>query len=142
MKLEALYALIRRFEGLRLKVYKCPAGVWTQGYGHTGKEITSKTPPITREEAEDLLHRDAILYASSALKLSPILATDSYKLAAIADFNYNLGSTRYKASTLKRCVDRGDWEGAQEQLKKWVWGGGKKLPGLVARREAEGKLLG
>jgi lysozyme len=61
--------------------------------------------------------------------------------SAIADFCFNLGTTRYKASTLKRRVDAGDWPGAAEELAKWVWGGGQKLPGLVARRAAESLLL-
>lgn len=138
---ELLLAMIRKFEGLRLKVYRCPAGVPTIGYGHTGKEVHMAMSPITREVAEAMLQQDAAVFVLAASNLSPVLWFDEAKQAAIADFCFNLGTSRYKASTLKRRVDACDWEGAQEELQKWVWGGGKKLPGLVLRRQAEARLL-
>lgn len=139
---EALLALIRKFEGLRLKPYLCPAGVPTIGYGHTGPEVKLGSPPITRAFAERLLAEDAAVFYRAAGKLSPILWLEGdAKHAALADFCFNLGTSRYKASTLKRRVDAGDWQGAAEELGKWVWGGGKKLPGLVARRAAEASLI-
>jgi lysozyme len=140
--MKALLDLCRRFEGKRLKAYFCPAGVLTIGFGHTGTDV-KKGMVITNEQAEALLRADAEIFVRAAMKLSPVLALPWHadRLAAIADFNFNLGSTRYKASTLKRCIDRGDWEGAKHQLRKWVFGGGRKLPGLVLRREAEAALL-
>ncbi len=141
MNLEPLYTLIRKFEGLRLKVYLCPAGVPTIGYGHTGPDVAMSVKPITVAQAEAYLVADVAKFIGATLRLSPILAQHPDKLCAIADFCYNLGAGRYKASTLKRCVDRGDWEEASIQLDKWVWGGGKKLPGLVARRKAEAVFL-
>lgn len=139
---EALLALIRRFEGLRLKPYLCPAGVPTIGYGHTGPDVRLDMSPISEEEAEALLRRDAEVFYRAAGKLSPILWLEGEaKHSAIADFCFNLGTTRYKASTLKKRVDVGDWQGASEELMKWVWGGGRKLPGLVARRKAEAELV-
>jgi lysozyme len=59
----------------------------------------------------------------------------------MTDFAYNLGVARYRASTLRKRVDAGDWEDAKEQLMLWVRGGGKVLPGLVKRRKAEAALL-
>lgn len=138
---ELLLAMIRKFEGLRLKVYRCPAGVPTIGYGHTGKEVHMAMAPITREVAEAMLQQDAAVFVLAASNLSPVLWFDEAKQSAIADFCFNLGTSRYKASTLKRRVDACDWEGAQVELQKWVWGGGKKLPGLVLRRQAEARLL-
>lgn len=138
---EALLALIRKFEGLRLKPYLCPAGVPTIGYGHTGKDVTLSMAPISEPVAEALMHQDAEVFMRAAGNLSPVLWFDEDKHAAIADFCFNLGSSRYKASTLKRRIDSGDWEGARDELAKWVWGGGRKLPGLVARRAAEAGLL-
>ena len=138
---ELLLALIRKFEGLRLKVYRCPAGVPTIGYGHTGKEVHMAMAPITKEVAEAMMEQDAAVFVMAASVQSPVLWFDEAKQAAIADFCFNLGMTRYKASTLKRKVNAGDWEGAQEELQKWVWGGGKKLPGLVLRRQAEARLI-
>lgn len=142
MIMEILLALIRRFEGLRLKPYRCPAGVPTIGYGHTGPDVRPGMPPISEPEAEALLQRDACIFHRAAGNLSPglWLAGDA-RHAAIADFCFNLGTTRYKASTLKRRVDVGDWIGAREELQKWVRGGGRILPGLVLRREAEAALL-
>lgn len=141
MILNPLYALIRKFEGLRLKPYRCPAGVPTIGYGSTGPDITMKTKPVTPEWAEQRMRSDADSFARAAMKLSPKISSDVDKLSAIADFCYNLGTTRYKASTLRRKIDAGRWEEAGRELEKWVWGGGKKLPGLVARRLAEKKLI-
>jgi len=141
--MELLLDLIRRFEGLRLKPYRCPAGVPTIGYGHTGADVRMDMPPISAPLAEAILRQDAATFHRAAGNLSPglLLAGDA-RHAAIADFCFNLGTTRYKASTLKRRVDAGDWIGAQEELQKWIWGGGKKLPGLVARRHAEALLVG
>lgn len=139
---EALLSLIRKFEGLRLKPYLCPAGVPTIGYGHTGADVRIGMPAISEPVAETLMQQDAAVFHRAAGKLSPVLWLEGdAKHSAIADFCFNLGTTRYKASTLKRRIDSGDWEGAQEELEKWVWGGGKKLPGLIARRKAEAMLL-
>ncbi|KAA3649403.1 MAG: lysozyme [Proteobacteria bacterium] len=139
---EPLLSLIRKFEGLRLKAYRCPAGVPTIGYGHTGPDVSMDMPPITAPQAEALMHQDADVFYRACGRLSPRLWLEGdAKHAAIADFCFNLGTTRYKASTLKRHVDAGDWQGAAEEMQKWVWGGGRKLPGLIARRAAEARLL-
>lgn len=139
---EFLLALIRKFEGLRLKPYRCPAGVPTIGYGHTGPDVRMDMNPISEEIAETMMHSDADVFYRAAGKLSPLLWLEGdAKHSAVADFCFNLGTARYKASTLKRRIDAGDWHGATEELQKWVWGGGKKLPGLIARRAAEAALL-
>lgn len=141
MSLDKLYVLIRRFEGLRLKPYLCPAGVPTIGYGHTGPEVTLSSLPFTPRLAEAVMLEDARSFVVAALKVSPNLATDSNRLSAIADFCFNLGMTRYMASTLRRKVRDGEWLDAADELQKWVWGGGRKLPGLVLRRAAEASLI-
>jgi lysozyme len=138
---EPLYRLIRHFEGLKLKPYLCPAGVWTIGYGSTGADITAKHPKVTAAWAEARMQADAARFVREALRASPILAKHPDKLCAIADFCYNLGSARYRASTLRRRINEERWEEAGEELMKWVWGGGRKLPGLVRRRIAERELL-
>lgn len=137
----ALPDLIRRFEGLRLRPYRCPAGVPTIGYGHTGPEVGIDSPPITRSLADAWLIEDAHRACIAALRASPILAGEDDRLAAIADFIFNLGAGRYRASTLRKRIDAGDWSGAADELGKWVWGGGRRLPGLIARRAAEAVLL-
>lgn len=136
---DALLTLIRRFEGLRLRAYFCPAGVLTCGYGSTGPDIKPDTT-WTKEQAEARMARDATTFAAATRKLCPGQSGDS--LAALADFAYNLGATRLAGSTLRRKVNAGDMQGARAELRKWVRGGGKVLPGLVLRREAEAALLG
>lgn len=72
----------------------------------------------------------------------PVLATESEgRLAAIVDFTFNLGAGRLQASTLRRRINQLDWAAAGKELRRWVYGGGKALPGLVARREVEAALL-
>lgn len=137
---EILLALIKRFEGCKLKAYLCPAVVWTCGWGATGKDVTKETI-WTQEKADSRLNQDALAFLIGASNESPVLWFDERKQSAIADFCFNLGMSRYKSSTLKRKVNAGDWEAAQEELQKWVWGGGRKLPGLVLRRQAEALLL-
>lgn len=138
---EPLLHLIRRFEGCKLKAYLCPAGVWTIGWGATGAEVR---PGLvwTQEQSDARLIQDASHFYYASGKLSPVLwLSGDDRHSAIADFCYNLGLGRYRASTLKRRVDAEDWDGVALELDKWVWGGGKKLPGLVARRKAEAALL-
>ncbi len=136
---ERALELAKKFEGLRLSSYKCPAGIWTIGYGHTGDVKPGQK--ISEEQAETLLQVDMIKAVNSALKYCPILALDQNKLASIGDFVFNLGEGRLKISTLRRRINEQNWSEARRELAKWVWGGGRKLPGLVLRRKAESILL-
>lgn len=138
MNLEVLYALARRFEGCRLTPYLCPAGVWTCGWGSTGVDVFPGRA-WTQAYADARLDQDAQRFARGTAILCPRLAGD--RLCAIADFAYNLGLGRLQASTLRRKLNAGDYAGARLELRKWVNGGGRKLPGLVLRREAEAALL-
>lgn len=140
--LEVAVALCKKFEGFSSTPYICPAGYPTIGYGTVYKpnkeRVTMDHLPVTKEEAEEWLVEELKNnYMVGVLKASPLLFKYPYKLAAITDFAYNLGIARYKASTLKKRVDAEDWEGAKVELAKWVNGGGRKLPGLVKRRQAE-----
>lgn len=146
---KAAINLAKRFEGFERKVksgieitavpYICPAGFWTIGYGHL---CDSKHPPITEAEAEGYLARDLQTALAATLRYCPVLATQTDgRLAAIVDFTFNLGAGRLQTSTLRRRVNQRDWVAAELELRRWVYGGGKILPGLVARREAEIALL-
>jgi lysozyme len=96
----------------------------------------------TQEYADKRLEQDAIRFAVGAIALCPGLATESNKrLSAIVDFAYNLGLGRLKASTLRKKINAESWQAACSELRKWVWAGGKKLAGLILRREAEAVLL-
>lgn len=138
MNLAQLFALIKRFEGCRLMPYLCPAGVWTCGWGSTGADVYPGRA-WTQEYADKRLEIDAQQFAADTMRLCPGLDTRS--LCALADFAYNLGTSRLAASTLRKKVNARNWTGARIELKKWVNGGGRILPGLVLRRAAEAALL-
>lgn len=138
MDLSALYVLIRRFEGCKLTPYYCPAGVLTCGWGSTGPDVFPGRA-WTQEYADSRMLMDAQKFARGTLALCPSLS--DRRLCALADFSYNLGLGRLKASTLRRKANAGDWSAVPAELRKWVNGGGRKLPGLALRREAEIALL-
>ena len=136
---QAAIDLAKRFEGFERKAkcgieitavpYICPAGFWTIGYGHL---CDPKHPPITEAEAEVYLARD----------LQTALATEPEgRLAAIVDFTFNLGVGRLQTSTLRRRINQREWSATERELRRWVYGGGQVLPGLVIRREAEAALM-
>lgn len=138
--------LCRHFEGFSAKPYLCPAGYWTQGYGTVNKPDGSTVKPtdlpVSRATAEAWLVGELRgVYILGVLQLSPQLIHYPEALAALGDFAYNLGVPRYRASTLRRRVDAGDWPAAKLELAKWTRGGGRVLPGLVRRRAAEIALL-
>ena len=145
---QAAIDLAKRFEGFcrvpksdpdRAYPYVCPAGFWTIGYGHL---CDAKHPPITIEEGELYLTADMGDALRATLRYCPVLATGSEgRLAAIVDFTFNLGAGRLQASTLRRRVNQRDWVGAAQELRRWVYGGGRVLPGLVLRRGAEASCL-
>lgn len=118
--------------------YLCPAGVWTCGWGSTGPDVVPGQA-WTQEYADRRLESDALKFARGVLVLCPLLRGGAH--AAIADFAYNLGLGNLRASTLRRRLNAGNMAGAAVELKKWIRGGGRVLPGLVARRAAEAALL-
>ncbi len=134
--LDELTALVKRFEGFSPVPYLCPAGYWTRGYGVLCRPDDGA---ITEPDAEAELAGLLPGYMVHALRLSSRL--EGERLVAITDFIYNLGPTRYASSTLRRRVNAADWPGARTEIRRWVFGGGRKLPGLVARRAVEATLL-
>ena len=146
---KAAIDLAKRFEGFERRAkrgveiaaipYICPAGFWTIGYGHL---CDPKHPPITEGEAEVFLAHDLQSALDATLRYCPVLATEPEgRLAAIVDFTFNLGAGRLQTSTLRRRVNQRDWVAAGQELRRWVYGGGRVLPGLVMRREAEAAWL-
>ncbi|MFB3926609.1 MAG: lysozyme [Syntrophales bacterium] len=133
--------LAKKFEGYRLKPYRCPAGILTGGWGHAFRK-GEKVRDLPEPEATEILHQDLSAAAISAFRQCPRLLLESEKRqGAIIDFTFNLGGGRLQASTLRRRINQGNWEEAARELRKWVYAAGRKLPGLVLRREAEAKLL-
>ncbi len=146
---KAAVDLAKRFEGFERKAqrgveitaipYICPAGFWTIGYCHL---CDPKHPPITEAEAEVYLARDLRTALAATLRYCPVLVTEPEgRLAAIVDFTFNLGAGRLQTSTLRRRVNQRDWSAAEQELRRWVYGGGRALPGLIARRDAEAALV-
>lgn len=138
-------ALMRRFEGLYLTPYLCPAGVASIGYGTTyyedGTRVTLHDPAITKERAEELLiWAVRTVYLPQVMRLCPGINSPN-RLAAIIDWTYNLGGSALKNSTMRRKINAGLWDDVPAEILKWVRGGGKVLRGLVIRREAEVILI-
>jgi len=153
--------LMHRFEGFRNKPYMCPAHIWTIGYGHVlyqeqirlpmvrveGKE----TPMIRREmplkaednraftktEIDELFRADVGTFERGVLRLVPGVVGRQGSFDALVSISYNFGLGNLQRSTIRMRANRGDWEGAADAFRVWTKGGGKVLPGLVKRREAE-----
>lgn len=130
--------LIKSFEGLRLHAYKCPAGVWTIGYGHT--KGVKKGDMITELKAETLLIIDLQSFEYTINKLVKVPLTQN-QFDALVSFVFNVGSANFQKSTLLRKLNNKDYNGAANEFGKWVYANKKVLPGLVKRREAEKELF-
>lgn len=145
LAVEVAQSLIRRFEGCYLSPYLCPAGIPTIGYGATyyedGTRVALTDQSISKERAEALLvWMVHTVYLPAVLKLCPSLDTPD-RLAAIIDFTFNLGSKNLSHSTLRRKLNKKDWEASKKELMKWTLAKGHRLKGLMVRREAESNLL-
>lgn len=125
--------LIKRFEGCRLKAYRCPAGVWTIGYGHTAGVKPGQT--ITQAEAEKLLLEDLVKYEKKVDKYS-VYRWKQNEFDALVSFAYNIGSIDQLTQHGTR--KKGDIPDHMTQYNK---AGGKVLEGLTKRREAEKALF-
>jgi len=127
--------LLKRFEGFSSTVYICPAGYPTIGYGHLVRSGESYTE-ISETEAEELLRKDVESAERAVLRLVNVPLTDG-QFDALVSFTFNLGSGAFQRSTLRRKVNRQAHAEVPDQLMRWVWAGGRKLNGLIRRRESE-----
>jgi len=157
--------LMHRFEGCRNKAYLCPAHIWTIGYGHVlyqdqirlpmarveGKEVAMirKEYPLraedarvwSKEEIDQLFRDDVQSFERGVLRLVPGCVGRQGAFDALVSFAFNAGLGNLQRSQIRMRANRGDWEGAAEALMDWTKGGGKVLPGLVKRRQAEKELF-
>lgn len=131
--------LIKRFEGCKLKAYRCAAGVLTIGYGHTGDDVYVGQQ-ISQEEAVALLNADLDKFVTGVEKLVTVDLNDN-QFSALVSLAFNIGLGNLKKSNLLKKVNAKDFIGALESWLKWNKAGGKVLKGLTARREAEKELF-
>lgn len=132
-------ALIKRFEGLRLDAYRCPAGVATIGYGSTGPHVRMGMT-ITPGEAERLLDQDLARFEVGVSAMIGSIPTSEDEFSAMVSLAFNVGLQAFATSTLLKRHKAGNKVGAANAFLSWVFANKKKLPGLVRRREAEREL--
>ena len=156
---------MHRYEGFRSRPYLCPAHIWTIGYGHVlyqeqirlpvvrveGKHIPMirREMPIraednrafTKAEIDELFRTDVGTFERGVLRLVPGVVGRQGAFDALVSFAFNAGLGNLQRSTIRMKANRGDWEGAAEAFMAWTKGGGRVLPGLVRRREAERTLF-
>lgn len=135
--------LLREFEGFRAKPYRCPKGKWTIGYGTTmieGSPVTPNTAPVTRLEAEELMQEDMVRFQDEFLRLIRVPLTVP-QLAGLTSFVYNIGTTKFRTSTMLKFLNAGRYDDAAGQFMVWVYVGLAKSNGLIRRRAREQALF-
>lgn len=131
--------IIRKWEGLQLTAYRCPAGVWTIGYGHTGPDVWDGKK-IDIFEANILLRQDVRTFEDSVNSAVKV-AMSQGMFDALVSFTYNVGGSNLRKSTLLKKLNAGKISEAAEEFGKWNKARRKVLPGLTARREDECRLF-
>jgi lysozyme len=153
--------LMHKFEGMRNRPYLCPAHIWTIGYGHVLYQEQIRLPVVrtpanptsmirkemplkpednrvwTKPEIDELFKVDVASFERGVLRLVPGVSGHQGRFDALVSFAFNAGLGNLQRSTIRMKANRGDWEGAAEAFMAWTKGGGKVLPGLVKRRQAE-----
>ena len=136
-------ALIRRFEGFRAAAYRCPAGSWTIGYGHTseaGAPVVRPGMRISEAEAREILARDVERFAAD-VRQALTQQLSNAQFSALVSFAYNVGTPAFRRSSVLKAVNAGRFDKVPAALKLWVKAKGRVLPGLERRRAAEVELF-
>ena len=131
-------SLIKKFEGCELEAYKCAAGVWTIGYGHT-KDVKEGNS-ITKEEAESMLVHELQEYCSD-VDIAVKVDLKQNEFDSLVSWTYNLGPTNLNSSTMLRVLNEGKHDEVPAQMKRWNKASGQVKEGLVRRREAEALMF-
>lgn len=137
--IETAAALIRQFEGCRLTAYRCPAGIWTIGYGHTAGVKAGDV--WAQAQADKALEQDIETYLKAVLIACPSLEHYPNRLAACISLAYNIGTGAFASSSVARYIRRGEYRAAADAFLLWVYAGKQKLPGLVTRRQREREVF-
>ncbi len=134
--------LIKRYEGLKLTAYKCPAGIWTIGYGHTFQ--VRKGDVITEIQATEFLKKD-VRHAQDAIVKHVTIDLEQSQFDALVSFIFNVGVGAFRNSTLLKMLNKGRYKAAAGQFNRWnkarVKGVLKPLRGLTRRRNDEAELF-
>lgn len=131
--------LIKQFEGYRGEAYRCQAGVWTVGYGHT--KGVGRWTRINPEQAEQYLGED-LKNAEGAVTSYVRVPLNQCQYDALVSLTYNIGSGKFRDSTTLKNLNSGNYACAREAIRLWNKAGGKVSKGLMGRREAEYKMFG
>ncbi len=129
---------VKQFEGRELKAYRCSAGVWTIGYGHT--KGVSEGDEISPAEAEQLLVEDLTAIATDLSRLVNVPVSEGQYIALLS-LAFNVGASAIKKSTLLFHLNHKRYDEAAEEFDKWIYAGGKPSEGLKRRRATERKLF-
>lgn len=130
-----LLSYVPKFEGMVLRGYADPIGIVTACAGHTKTAVLGR--PYTPAECAELLDSDLVGHADGVLACTPSLKGQTYRLAAATSFAFNVGVGAYCKSSMARKFNAGDYAGACAEMSRWVYAGGRVLPGLVTRRATE-----
>lgn len=131
--------LVKDSEGYSSHPYRDSAGFSTVGWGHKILQGEDFHDGLTVEEAENLLNEDLQKAASGVTNLVKVPISQN-QFDALTDFVFNLGEAKLKESTLLRKLNAGYQQDVPSELMRWVYAGGKKLPGLITRRQREVEL--
>ena len=131
-------ALIKKFEGCRLKAYRCSANVLTIGYGHTGGVKEDDT--ISQPEADELLEKDIAKF-EEYVSDNVIVELKQNQFDALVAWTFNLGVGNLRNSTMLKKLNEADYDSIPFEMRRWNKAGGKPLDGLIRRRKAEGLLF-
>jgi lysozyme len=131
-------SLIKKFEGCELEAYKCAAGVWTIGYGHT-KDV-KEGDSILKEDAESMLMHELQKYCND-VNIAVKVDLKQNEFDALVSWTYNLGLTNLNSSTMLRVLNEGKHNEVPAQIKRWNKASGQVKQGLVRRREAEALMF-
>ena len=138
MSCEEAKRLIKNYEGCRLKAYKCPAGIWTIGYGRTTN--VRQGDVCTQEQADKWFDEEYLGFENRVKALIKVPVNEN-QLGALTSFAYNCGTGALKTSTLLRKLNEKNYLGAADEFLKWNKAGSKVLEGLSKRRHAERELF-
>lgn len=130
--------LIKEFEALRTEAYKCPAGVWTIGYGHTSN--VRKGQVINELCAETFLAID-LQKCEYAINTSVTVPLNQNQFDALASFIFNVGVGAFQKSTLLKKLNNSDYTGAADKFDEWIYSNKKISQGLINRRKKEKDLF-